>query len=95
MIVSFTIGMAIFAISFSTFLVKRYLEKRKYGDDYSQKAYPVYPNALRATKISSIAFLAFLVIGLFENGDCLNALLSGRPNAESYCQPKESTNLGF
>ncbi len=89
---SITIGLIVFAISMLSFAIKKILERRKYGTDFDRSANSISQTIKRYSKLSAVAILFFIVVGLFENGDCLNAIYKNRPNAESYCQLKERSN---
>jgi hypothetical protein len=92
---SITIGLIVFVISMIGFYIKKIIEKRKYGTDFDKSVNPPIQTIKKYSIVSAISILFFIVIGLFENADCLNAIYKDRQDAESYCQPKERSNEGF
>ena len=92
---SISIGLIAFFISMIGFYIKKIIERKKYGVDFDKSVNPPIQTIKRYSKVSAVAILFFIVVGLFENADCLNAIYKDRPDAESYCQPKERSNEGF
>ncbi len=92
---SITIGLILFVISMLGFSIKKIMERRKYGADFDKAVNPLIQTIKKYSIVSAVAILFFIVVGLFENADCLNAIYKDRPDAESYCQTKERSNEGF
>jgi hypothetical protein len=92
---SITIVLIGFIVAMLGFFIKKIIDRRKYGVEFDKSVNPLSQTMKRYLKASAVALLIFIVIGVFENADCMNAIYSDRPNAESYCQPRERSNDGF
>ncbi len=92
---SITIVLIGFVVAIVGFFIKKIIDRRKYGVEFDKSVNPLSQTIKRYLEASAVALLIFIVIGVFENADCMNAIYSDRPNAESYCQPRERSNDGF
>jgi hypothetical protein len=86
--ISLTFGILVGALTFIYMACAKYINKKKYGLNYDS-GNPLIPKLIYCVKMTLGITGILFIVSLFETADCIYAIYEDRPNAESYCQPKE------